>query len=62
MKQSTPVHVKRTPDAPDVLISDSGEPLNLHLAGSADLTGVSLVVDEEAGTFTLTIPDAEAEE
>jgi hypothetical protein len=59
VKRSTPVHVKRINNAPDILISDSGEPLSLQLAATS---GVTLVVDDEAGTFTLTVPDSVVEE
>jgi hypothetical protein len=56
MRRNTSVHFKQTENAPDTLVNDSGDPLNLVLGG---VGGVTLIVDEESGIFTLTISDSE---
>lgn len=59
MSSSTSVHFKKIADAPATLVNDSGQPIKLSL-GNAE--GATLVVDEESGIFTLTVPDTEVEE
>lgn len=62
--RSTPVHFKKVANAPAILVDDTGHPLNLSLGESSggNTEGITLVVDEELGTFTLTVPDAQVEE
>lgn len=57
MKRNTPVYIKELDDGTNVFIGKDGLSINLTSLNPPENAGVTLVVDEETGMFTLTVPD-----